>query len=72
MFFRYLSFFILGTFLVAQEETRPTVAILDFEGQDITVHSGMDEINRGKRWVPVYIFTRSNQTGLSRPARCYC
>ena len=37
MFFRYLPFFILGTFLVAQEETRPTVAILDFEGQDISV-----------------------------------
>jgi len=37
MFFRYLSFFILGTFLVAQDETRPTVAILDFEGQDISV-----------------------------------
>ena len=37
MFFRYLSFFILGAFLVAQEETRPTVAILDFEGQDISV-----------------------------------
>ena len=29
MFFRYLSFFILGTFLVAQDETRPTVAILE-------------------------------------------
>ena len=37
MFFRYLPFFIIGTFLVAQEETRPTVAILDFEGQDISV-----------------------------------
>jgi len=37
MFFRYLPFFILGTFLVAQNETRPTVAILDFEGQDISV-----------------------------------
>ena len=37
MFFRYLPFFILGTFLVAQEETRPTVAILDFEGQDISI-----------------------------------
>ena len=37
MFFRYLPFFILCTFLVAQEETRPTVAILDFEGQDISV-----------------------------------
>ena len=37
MFFRYLPFFILGTFLVAQEETRPTVAILDFEGLDISI-----------------------------------
>jgi TolB-like protein len=42
MFFRYLSiscllFFILCTFLGAQDETRPTVAILDFEGQDISV-----------------------------------
>ena len=37
MLFRYLPFFILGTFLIAQEETRPTVAILDFEGQDISV-----------------------------------
>ena len=35
MFFRYLPLFILDTFLVAQEETRPTVAILDFEGQDM-------------------------------------
>ena len=42
MFFRYLPislllFFILCTVLVAQDETRPTVAILDFEGQDISV-----------------------------------
>ena len=42
MFFRYLPiscllFFILCTFLGAQDETRPTVAILDFEGQDISV-----------------------------------
>ena len=42
MFFRYLSiscllFFILCTFLGAQDETRPTVAILDFEGQDISI-----------------------------------
>ena len=42
MFFRYLPisylpFFILCTFLGAQEETRPTVAILDFEGMDISI-----------------------------------
>jgi len=42
MFFRYLPisylpFFILCTFLGAQEETRPTVAILDFEGLDISI-----------------------------------
>jgi len=42
MFFRflpisYLPFFLLCTFLVAQEETRPTVAILDFEGLDISI-----------------------------------
>ena len=37
MFFRYLPLFILCTFLDAQEDTRPTVAILDFEGQDISI-----------------------------------
>jgi TolB-like protein len=42
MFFRYLPisylpFFILCTFLGAQDETRPTVAILDFEGLDISI-----------------------------------
>ena len=37
MFFRYLPFFVLCTFLDAQEDTRPTVAILDFEGQDISI-----------------------------------
>jgi len=42
MFFRflpicYLPFLLLCTFLVAQEETRPTVAILDFEGLDISI-----------------------------------